>query len=106
MVQCSFSAETIIPFVILAIVILAVVIAVVAGFIIWKMRKMKKKVDILDEKEQAEIELTQKLMDLQALYTSELEGKYSFKNWLIKVEDIELIKKIGEGGNGFVYLAK
>ena len=90
--------------------IVFVFLLIIIGFTIFaiiKIRGMSKKVKRLDVKEKAEIELTQKLLDLQSLYSShELESKHSYKNWLIKIEDLELIRKVGEGGNGVVYQAK
>lgn len=95
---CSFNVAYLLP-VILAIglaVMVAVVVIVVIS--VRKLKKMKFSVKLLKQKEKAEIELTQKLLDLQTLYASELENRHSFKEWLIKLEDIEIVSKIGEGG--------
>ncbi|EFC44993.1 predicted protein [Naegleria gruberi] len=103
--SCEFNSYLIIPFVVSSVLIVGCIVFTIIGIVCFKFYGMKSKIKVLHKKEQAEEELTQKLLDLQSLYTSELESKYSIKNWLIKIEDIKVIKKIGEGGMGVVYLA-
>ncbi|KAG2379569.1 hypothetical protein C9374_006686 [Naegleria lovaniensis] len=103
---CGFQAWYLVPFILL-VCLMVILILTLSSWVLWrKIKVLRMKALLLNEKEKAEMELNEKLLNLQALYTSELENKHSFKNWLIKVEDIKLLKKIAEGGNGMVYLAK
>ncbi|KAG2386314.1 hypothetical protein C9374_002760 [Naegleria lovaniensis] len=103
---CEFNVAYLSPLIIVIGLVVLITVIVITVFSVRKLKKMKFSVKLLKQKEKAEIELTQKLLDLQTLYASELEHRHSFKDWLIKLEDIEIISKIGEGGQGVVYKAR
>ena len=106
LVQCQFNPNYMALFIVLGIVFVSVPIVAVIVLVFAKMKTYVTKAKAFNQKEKAELDLKQKLIDLQELYSDELEKKHSFKNWLIKVEDLEVIRKIGEGSFGLIYQAR
>ena len=106
----SIPYEIIIPVVSIISVVAMTLIIVMVGGIVYGLKIIIKKLKILERKEKAEKEIESVLISLNSDQSSSLV-KHDYlnppkeKQYIIPIEDLELIKRIGEGANGTIYVA-
>ena len=101
----------------IVLIIMSTIFGLVCGmFGFVSIKDIRKRLSRLKEKEIAEANVEQKILDKAIIFNVESDGELSApllerssdydRSFIIAPKDLDLIKKIAEGGNGVVYLGK
>ncbi|EFC39724.1 predicted protein [Naegleria gruberi] len=121
--KCVPSPASLLPLILSVSIPVGVFIAIVSVFIgiilgmvgIPKINNIKRRLNLLQEKESAEQSVEQKIIDKKVVFNMNDEGDFKeplLKNYeledpifrfIISPKDIDIVKKVAEGGNGVVY---